>query len=611
MRKLSLLAAAAMVAGGSAFAMDGGGVSISGTANFGVKFAESDDDSKSELQFHHEFDVKFSASGTTDGGIGFGGSMSIDNREDVTSGKVTAAKTGYIVTENDKTADLNARFGFDASGLVAGDVIESGNKANLSGYGKAKIDTHNVAVAATTSNVDVGGSISRAVEAIATITDAEGGDGRSTAAVGRGATAINLIRFTRTVDGVETTEYVWTTQDVATINDFEDASDAAILATGRVTVAQTVVAAVEGAGGLEDLPAITTPATIQIDTITSGQNAPTAADRLAGGLTQAVAASTRVLSHTGPELAVKMARSQAYINSLSASVAASDKQKVNNHGEVYISMDMHKLTIGSDLAQADQLAAGGNDGLADPGFDGIGIDDVAEGVWGKSAADVRYDGDFGVAKVAISYGDNAGDADWAAGFTFNVDPVNFGAGFDSHGVMSVGMGFTQGAIAMSAMYSTDSDHDEADNEGFACSADLNDQTKAAYSAVKHGACVLNNNQNIANKPDLKNQAMGVDVSYQMNETTSVVLVAAQHKKESAHLSYKAPVVLTGQALAAAQAADNPTTTNSSLTWSKSSTTVDAFGVGFSHDLGGGATLKAGAGSVDSNAVADLGITMKF
>ena len=49
----------------------------------------------------------------------------------------------------------------------------------------------------------------------------------------------------------------------------------------------------------------------------------------------------------------------------------------------------------------------------------------------------------------------------------------------------------------------------------------------------------------------------------------------------------------------------------SYSWSTSSTTVDAFGVGFSHDLGGGATLKAGAGSVDSNAVADLGITMTF
>ena len=288
----------------------------------------------------------------------------------------------------------------------------------------------------------------------------------------------------------------------------------------------------------------------------------------------------------------RTAASKAYIDSLSGSIKEADSQSVNNHGEVYISMDMHKLTMGSDIDAADKLAGG----LADPGFDGIGIDDVAEGPYGGSAADVRYDGDFGVAKVAISYGDNAGDAAWAAGFSFNVEPVNFGAGFDSNGVMSVGMGFTQGAIAMNALYSTDSDHDEADNEGFKCS-DVRATDKATYNKVKADACTAGIKDNWANKPDLKNQAFGVDVSYQMSEATSVVLVAAQHKMEKAHISYNS-----------GGAGDD---VKPSYSWSTSSTTVDAFGVGFSHDLGGGATLKAGAGSVDSNAVADLGITMTF
>ena len=146
-----------------------------------------------------------------------------------------------------------------------------------------------------------------------------------------------------------------------------------------------------------------------------------------------------------------------------ATVAAFDpdaSNKIDNHGEVYISMDMHKLTIGSDLDGADKLAGG----LADPGFDGIGIDDVAEGLYGTAAKQVRYDGDFGVAKVAISYGDNKGDAEWAAGFNFNVEPVTFGAGFDSKGVMSLGMGFSQGQISMNALFSQDSDTNEADNE---------------------------------------------------------------------------------------------------------------------------------------------------
>ncbi len=194
-----------------------------------------------------------------------------------------------------------------------------------------------------------------------------------------------------------------------------------------------------------------------------------------------------------------------------------------------------------------------------------------------------------MASVAISYGDNKGDAEWAAGFSFNVEPVTVGAGFDSNGVMSIGMGFTQGQISMNALYSTDSDHDEADNE-----------------AMERGKGAANNKNaatfKIANKMDLKNQAMGVDVSYQMSEATSLVLVAAQHKKESATWYYT-----DNSPGAAADNVDLPVEAE----WRKSSTTVDAFGVGFSHDLGGGATLKAGAGSVDSNAVADLGITMKF
>ncbi|MCY4007867.1 MAG: hypothetical protein OXE84_13760 [Rhodobacteraceae bacterium] len=291
MRKLSLLAAAVMVAGGSAFAMDGGGVSISGSANFGVKFAESDDDSKSELQFHHEFDVKFSASGTTDGGIGFGGSMSIDNTESVSGNKATAAKTGYIVTADDKTADLNARFGFDTKDLKAGDVIISGSKANLSGYEKATIASHNVAVAATPTTVDkeVGDTVGRPVQTIVAIADGNP-DGRTTAAVIRGA-GVNLIRFTRTVDGEDRTEYVWTTQDVTAVNGTDNVDEAVILATGLMSVAQTApVAAVDP---LPALPAI--DGMIQIASITEGTNAPTDADKQAGALvtTRTTPATTR------------------------------------------------------------------------------------------------------------------------------------------------------------------------------------------------------------------------------------------------------------------------------------------------------------------------------
>ncbi|MCY4328460.1 MAG: hypothetical protein OXC53_12895, partial [Rhodobacteraceae bacterium] len=495
MRKLSLLAAAAMVAGGSAFAMDGGGVSISGEANFGVKFAESDDDSKSELQFHHEFKVTFAASGTTDGGIGFGGKMTLDNTESVTSGKVTPAKTGYIVTADDLDAAglkrLAARFGFSPVGLKEGDIIVSGSKTNFSGFEQVK-------------SADIPGHFETKPRS-ATVGDTiflNTGTTFTRAADDSSPTTFTVVTAVAAAGGAEITEDAeFTTGNVLTINAAGD--------TLTVVADQDAFDALSAEAQATSIIAANANARYRI---------------LNAGHTYTVTESTRISDQD-----VINARSQAYIDGLSASVAASDKQKVNNHGEVYISMDMHKLTIGSDLDAADKLAGG----LADPGFDGIGIDDVAEGVYGKSAKQVRYDGDFGVASVAISYGDNAGDAAWAAGFSFNVEPVTFGAGFDSLGVMSIGMGFTQGQISMNALYSTDSDHDEADNEAIADVAKARIKDSADYNAKIGG---LNNASKVGNKPDLKNQAIGVDVSYKMNETTSVVLVAAQHKKESARWS---------------------------------------------------------------------------
>ena len=64
-------------------------------------------------------------------------------------------------------------------------------------------------------------------------------------------------------------------------------------------------------------------------------------------------------------------------------------------------------------------------------------------------------------------------------------------------------------------------------------------------------------------------AMGVDTSYKMSDATSVTI-------------------------AYSQAGDK-----------------NGMGIGFAHDLGGGATLKAGAGQKDGNTNADLGISMSF
>ena len=497
MRKLSLLAAAAMVAGGSVFAMDGGGVSISGTANFGVKYNEANDTPTSNaLAFHHEFDITFAASGTTNGGIGFGAEVTIDNTESVTQAKTPG------------TMDFHRR-------VLLTSVAVPASPANF---------LIQIAADGTYSFVDPNGTTT------ADVAENE---------IGQGRFAIP--------DAAAEGDYILPVRD----------------ANGKIT------------------------SFMLFDISAAGDGAAAQAEELRKlGWVLGLEGNNGEVTHL-----YQIADSKHYFpDNTAASVITSGpkaKSTVDNHAKVYISMDMHKLTIGSDLDAADKTAGG----IADPGFDGIGIDDVAEGPYGESAADVRYDGDFGVASVAMSYGDNAGDAEWAAGFSFNVEPVTFGAGFDSKGVMSIGLGFSQGLISMNALYSTDSDWHEADNEA------VTSDTKA--TRTNGGAGGTEGNPTRSNAPDLKDQAIGVDLSYQMSEDTSLTLVAAQRKTESADLYY-------GTA-GAAVASDDFTKAH----WVKSSTTVDAFGVGFSHDLGGGATLKAGAGSVDSDAVADLGITMTF
>ena len=509
MRKLSLLAAAAMVAGGSAFAMEGGGVSISGSANFGVKFKENDGgaNAPNELQFHHEFDIKFSASGTTDGGIGFGGSMSIDNRESVSGGVTTETITSSSLVRNSSRA------------VVISSVQATGINTGMADTAVTFVPAEGDSEAVSFTYAEISVALSRQ---------------------DRGAED---------------------NPDTANANE-----------TGQFIEGDVIIYDPADGGSL---------------TVVTAENFAALNGRFSGSPEEG---TSRVVYWETLEGATELVTS-----------VDTDSASVDNHGEVYISMDMHKLTIGTDLDRGDQVAGG----LKDVGFDGIGIDDIAEKVWAKTARDVRYDGDFGIAKVAFTYGDNKGDAEWAAGFSFNVEPVKVGAGFDSNGVISVGMGFTQGQISMNALYSTDSDSDEADNEAGKYRIEPGDTPIADLKADG-----LN-----PNKPDLKNQAMGVDITYKMTEATSLTLVAAQHKSESASWNEaKAEVKASNGVTTAAGLANLPAITAADAVdgkWVTKSTTVDAFGVGFSHDLGGGATLKAGAGSVDSEATADLGITMKF
>ncbi|MCY4005430.1 MAG: porin, partial [Rhodobacteraceae bacterium] len=246
MKRLSLLTAAGLLASTPLFAMDGGGVSISGEANFGVKFAESDDDSKSELQFHHEFKVTFAASGTTDGGIGFGGKMTLDNTESVAVG-TKGAVAGTPIT----LLDIAAR------GDIAG--------------GADAVITTSADDADTFVGINDKGKITYVGET----------GGKDRYKLGK---------------------------------DPADATSVIIVVDGKPVLVPTA-----DIGGADDI----------WDVITAD-----------GTAAAAITGATNFLYKVGPGVGPMTAAT-------AASFDPDASNKIDNHGEVYISMDMHKLTIGS------------------------------------------------------------------------------------------------------------------------------------------------------------------------------------------------------------------------------------------------------------------------
>ena len=165
---------------------------------------------------------------------------------------------------------------------------------------------------------------------------------------------------------------------------------------------------------------------------------------------------------------------------------------IDNKASVFVSLDGNMLTIGDGLDAGD-VAAGG---LADIGFDDIGVDNVAESLRNGTAKDVRFDGSFGFASVAVTYGDDNGTGEWAAGFNASLAPAKFGVGFDSDGVLSVGAGASQGAISGNLFYSQDSD--------------TNGKEEGSPSAT----------------------AMGLELSYSMSDSTSVTLSYGSMKHDN-------------------------------------------------------------------------------
>ena len=116
--------------------------------------------------------------------------------------------------------------------------------------------------------------------------------------------------------------------------------------------------------------------------------------------------------------------------------------------EVFLSYEGLTLTVG-DVGEASDQG-----GLADVGFDGIGIDNVAEiGAFGSHDVNVAYS--FGDIAASVSIDSDNANNDWGIGFSTSFDSVSIAVGFgETAGAnqTTATVGFSSGAFGANIFY---------------------------------------------------------------------------------------------------------------------------------------------------------------
>ena len=268
-----------------------------------------------------------------------------------------------------------------------------------------------------------------------------------------------------------------------------------------------------------------------------------------------------------------------------------------NAGTVFVSGAFGTVTIGGNDA-ADLLAGG----IADVGMNGVGVDDVAEDIRGTSAAQFRYDRSVGNIALAISAGTSDGamgrargwyDADgnvvasnefgaefsdgafeakknsYAIGMSFGASGATFGIGYDSKKTISAGIGYSTGPISANALYA---------------------KGNRSYMHLGSDGVADGNAQAADGMLDAGMTGLGIDVSYTMGAST-LTMVYAKTDVENIQ-----PAWLLDDGSG-----------NDGGELNTANVSFKGMGVGFSHDLGGGAMLVAGFAQVPQKAVGDLGM----
>jgi len=211
-------------------------------------------------------------------------------------------------------------------------------------------------------------------------------------------------------------------------------------------------------------------------------------------------------------------------------------------GSVFISGAFGKLAMG-DVGDADAQG-----GISDVGYDGIGIDDLAESLDGTGSSTVRYTYSAGAISASVSTALSTGTA--------NTSEAAFGVKYTGEGFY-VGVGYSDNDKTVGAITAADG------------------QTTSVYVGGTFS---------------------GVTVDAMWSSRNSETNVAADDREVyGLSASYTMDAITVTAAFS-----------NTDEVGVKSSS-----GVGVSYDLGGGASVAAGFGSVNGLSRSDIGMNFEF
>ena len=430
MKKLLIASTALSLAGGAAFAEMA--ITVSGDAEMGVDYASEPAGGASKHSFVHEVGIDFTASGTTDGGLTFGGSAGFDTKDtDLNTGTVNVSGSfGTLTIGDNDSADLTAGGIADIgmNGIGVDDMVE-GLRGTTAGQLRYDNSFGQVSIAISAGTTEAKAAVpasqwmitdhegtthvypwnyEKDMDGMVTLKGAPGIGGRSVvpSQVQTALEGDNVLAFGRRYDGLfgvvdRTATAVWVDYDgdgygISNIPGFygtvpDDLS-------GYTAEGKTVPVNIFGYGRNKDGKITRPPTAAEI----------TASESTAAVLTQA----SRVL--------------------------ATEK---DNADEIDAFMRYEKHY---DLG-GDKEVGGANDPDSDKAEDQKADSFNATTLTNNAAPAV------------------ASDSEYAFGMSFNAGGVTIGVGYDSKKTVSMGAGFTTGEITTNLLYvKTDEDFSNAD-----------------------------------------------------------------------------------------------------------------------------------------------------